>query len=191
MPKPKGTIFVISAPSGCGKTSLIKALLKNTSNLVRSISFTTRPPRRGERKCVDYNFITEAEFKRRLKRRDFLEWSLAFGHYYATPKDFIERNIGRGKNVILSLDVKGALFFKRKFKNAVLIYILPPSLEALKARLINRSTDNIRDILKRLSCAKKDILNLRRYDYAVVNDNFNEAVKNLKAITTAERLRAR
>lgn len=187
----KGLIFVVSAPSGCGKTSLIKALIKNTKNLVRSVSFTTRPPRNGEKKGVDYNFISEAEFKRRLRQRGFLEWSKPFGHYYATSRKFIEKNINRGKDVILSLDVKGALFFKRNFKNAVLIYILPPSLKALRQRLINRSTDNSREILKRLRYAKKDISNLKRYDYAVVNDNFGDAVRQLKAITIAERRRVR
>ncbi len=187
----KGLIFVVSAPSGCGKTSLIKALIKNTENLVRSVSFTTRPPRNGEKKGVDYNFISEAEFKKRLKEQGFLEWSKPFGRYYATSRKFIEKNINRGKDVVLSLDVKGALFFKRNFKNAVLIYILPPSLKALRQRLINRSTDNSREILKRLSCAKKDILNLKRYDYAVVNDNFGDAVRQLKAITIAERRRVR
>lgn len=184
-------MFVVSAPSGCGKTSLVKALLKNTKDLVRSVSFTTRPPRGREKKGVDYNFISEAEFKKRLKRQDFLEWSKPFGHYYATSRELIERNINRGKDVILSLDVKGALFFRRNFKDAILIYILPPSLKALKERLISRSTDNSREILKRLSCAKKDILNLKRYDYAVVNDNFGEAVRHLKAITIAERLRVK
>lgn len=184
-------IFVVSAPSGCGKTSLIKALLKNSKNLVRSVSFTTRPPRRGERKGVDYNFISDDEFRKRLKQKGFLEWSKPFGHYYATPKDFVEKNINRGKDVILSLDVKGALFFRKNFKNAVLIYVLPPSLKALKDRLIHRSTDSLREVLKRLSFAKKDILNLKSYDYAVVNNNFSEAVKRLKAILNAERQKVR
>lgn len=180
-------IFVVSAPSGCGKTSLIKALLKNSKNLVRSVSFTTRPPRRGERKGIDYNFISEDEFKRRLKRKFFLEWSKPFGHYYATPKDFVEKKINKGKDVILSLDVNGALFFKKNFKNAVLIYILPPSLKTLKDRLTHRSTDSFREILKRLSFAKKDISNLKRYDYAVVNDNFTDAVNRFKTILNVER----
>lgn len=120
-----------------------------------------------------------------------MEWSKPFGHYYATPKDNIEKNINLGKDVILSLDVKGALFFKKNFKNAVLIYVLPPSLKALRGRLVGRSTDNISEILKRLSFARKDISNLKRYDYAVVNDNFSDALKRLKAITVAERLRVR
>lgn len=191
MPKSKGLILVISAPSGCGKTSLIKALLKNTTNLIRSISFTTRPPRKEERNGVDYNFISEGEFKRRLKKGEFLEWSKPFGHYYATPKGFIKKNINRGRDVILSLDVNGASFFKRNFKNAVSIYILPPSLKALRNRLISRSAEDLKEIGKRLRFAKKDISNLKRYDYAVVNDNFNEAVGGLKAVLVAERLKVR
>lgn len=191
MSKSKGLILIISAPSGCGKTSLIKALLKSTTNLTRSISFTTRPPRKKERNGVDYNFISEGEFKKRLKRGEFLEWSKPFGHYYATPKGFIKKNIKRGRDVILSLDINGASFFKRSFKNAVSIYILPPSLKALRNRLISRSAEDLKEIGKRLRFAKKDISNLKRYDYAVVNDNFNEAVWSLEAILTAERLKVR
>jgi len=120
-----------------------------------------------------------------------LEWSKPFGHYYATPKGFIKKNIKRGRDVILSLDINGASFFKRSFKNAVSIYILPPSLKALRNRLISRSAEDLKEIGKRLRFAKKDISNLKRYDYAVVNDNFNEAVWSLEAILTAERLKVR
>jgi len=182
---------VISAPSGGGKTSLIKALLKKEANLTHTVSFTTRQPRAGEKNGKDYHFVSEKEFKRRLRKGDFLEWSKPFGQYYATPKAAILTNIRQGRNVILSLDAKGASFAKKKFREAVLVYILPPSLKALRKRLIGRSTDDSKEIAKRFRLAKKDISNLNKYDYAVVNDKFGEAVNDLQAIITAEKFKVR
>ncbi len=184
-------MFVISAPSGCGKTSLIRALLRKETNLIHPPSFTTRPRRSGEADGVDYNFISQAEFKKRFSKGNFLEWSKPFGHFYATPKIPILKAIKQGRDVILSLDVKGAVFIKKKFKDAVLIYVLPPSFNALKERLISRSTDRSSEILKRLKFAKRDVSNLNKYDYAIVNDNFGEAIDKLKAILIAERFRVR
>lgn len=183
---------MISAPSGCGKTSLIKALIKKKPGLVRPVSFTTRKPRLGEKNGIDYNFISEKEFKARLKRKDFLEWSRPFGNHYATSKSSIVGAVGRGKNIILSLDVNGASFMKKNFPDsAVLIYVLPPSLRALKNRLLGRSAESFREVIKRLSFAKKDMSNLKRYDYAVVNDNFGETVERLKSILASEGLKVR
>lgn len=191
MPKAKGLIFVVSAPSGGGKTSLIKALLKKDATLTHPASFTTRPPRRKEKNGRDYHFISGEEFKKRQAKGDFLEWSRPFGQRYATPKAAILRNIKRGRDVVLSLDVRGASFIRKQFKDAVLIYVLPPSLNALRKRLIGRSTDDSGEITKRFSQAKKDIANLNKYDYAVVNDDFGEAVDNLRAILIAERFKVR
>lgn len=187
----KGLIFVISAPSGCGKTSLIKALLRRRKNLAHPVSFTTRLRRDGERNSRDYNFISKDEFERRLKKGDFLEWSRPFGRFYGTPKGEIFKAIEKGRDVILNLDVNGGFFVKENFKEAVLIYLLPPSLKALRSRLIGRSTDAKDEISKRLKIAKKDMLNLHRYDYAVVNDDFTVALKELQAILIAERLKVR
>ncbi|MDP2942140.1 MAG: guanylate kinase [Candidatus Omnitrophota bacterium] len=191
MPNTKGIIFVISAPSGGGKTSLVKALLKKDANLTHPVSFTTRPPRRKEKNGRDYHFISDEEFKKRLTKGDFLEWSRPFGQRYATPSAAILRSIRRGRNVVLNLDVRGASFIKKKFKDAVLIYVLPPSLNALRKRLIGRSTDDSREITKRFRLAKKDIANLNKYDYAVVNDKFGEAVSDLQAILIAEKFKVR
>lgn len=191
MPERRGHIFVVSAPSGCGKTSLVKALLKDDEILAHPASFTTRPKRAGERSGVDYHFISEGEFRRRLKKKDFLEWSKPFGQYYATSKSAILNNVKKSKDVILSLDFNGANFVKKNFKDSTLIYILPPSMGALKQRLIGRMTDHSAEIKKRLSCAREDIRKLGRYDYAVVNDSFREAVIKLKSIIVAERLRMR
>ena len=191
MPERRGHIFVVSAPSGCGKTSLVKALLKEDKALTHPASFTTRPRRAGEKNGVDYHFISEDEFRRRLKKKDFLEWSRPFGQYYATSKSSVSGNIRKGRDVILSLDCNGANFVKKNFKDSTSIYILPPSLKALRQRLVGRMTDHSSEIKKRLICARADICNIKRYDYAVVNDSFTEAVKKLKSIIVAERLRVR
>ncbi len=191
MARSKGRIFVVSAPSGCGKTSLVRALLKKDRRLAHPASFTTRKPRAGEKDGRDYHFVSEKEFARRQKSGDFLEWSKPYGKYYATSKNVILAGINRGMDVILSLDVKGAFFIKKKFRTSTLIYLLPPSIRALRKRLVGRSTDKSSEIKKRLSCAKKDIANLKKYDYAVVNDDFAEAVAKLKSIIIAERLRVR
>ena len=127
MPERRGHIFVVSAPSGCGKTSLVKALLKEDKVLTHPASFTTRPRRVGEKNSVDYHFISEDEFRRRLKKKDFLEWSRPFGHYYATSKSAVSGNTRNGRDVILSLDHNGANFVKKSFKDSTSIYILPPS----------------------------------------------------------------
>jgi len=191
MPGRIGHIFVVSAPSGCGKTSLIKELLKQDKALLHPASFTTRSRRTRERDGIDYHFISEDEFRRRIKKRDFLEWSRPFGQYYATSKSGILNNIEKGVDVILSLDFNGANFVKKNFEGSTSIYILPPSMKALRDRLIGRMTDHSSEIKKRLSLAKRDISNLHRYDYVIVNDNFREAVKELKSIIIAERLRVR
>lgn len=191
MPRKKGHIFVISAPSGCGKTSLIKALLKEDRLLVHPPSFTTRVKRKGETGGKDYYFISGSEFKHRLVKGDFLEWSRPFGQYYATSKKAVLDNIRKGKDVILSLDFNGASFIRRNFKESVSIYLLPPSLRALRQRLIGRMTDRSSEIKKRLNRVKSDTCNIRKYDYVVVNDSFREAVRKLKSIIVAERLRVR
>ena len=182
---------MISAPSGGGKTSLVKALLKEDRALVHPASFTTRPKRAGEKNGVDYHFVSESEFKRRLKRKDFLEWSKPYGQYYATSKGAVLKNVNKGRDVILSLDFNGADFVKKSFRCSASVYVLPPSIKALRQRLVGRMTDHSAEIKKRLSCAKDDICRLHRYDYVIINDSFREAVDKLKSIIVAERLKVR
>jgi guanylate kinase len=186
----KGKIFVISAPSGSGKTTLCQQLLHlDPKGLLRSISVTTRPPRKGEREAKDYFFVTREEFESRKKRAFFLEWAEVLGNFYGTPREFVESWIRKGKDVILSIDVQGAMQLKKKCPTAVLIFILPPSFKNLKSRLKKRSTETNKEILKRLNLARREISYLPKYDYVVVNDTIKRATEELRAIIIAERCR--
>jgi guanylate kinase len=187
----KGRIFIISAPSGCGKTTLCRKLLRSDAGLVRSISATTRPRRKGESRGHDYYFASKADFQKGIKRDRFLEWTRTYGWYYGTPKRFVNKMLGRGRDILLSIDVKGALKVKRIYPDAVLIFILPPSLKALKERLKKRDADNKKEIEKRLKIVKRELSFAKQYDYAVVNDSVEKAVDKLKAIVIAEKQKVR
>lgn len=189
--KKKGTLFVISGPSGCGKTTLCRRLLKEKPDLISSISVTTRLPRKGERRNIDYIYITEKEFKKRLKKKGFLEYASVFGNHYGTPNRPVIDALEKGKDVLLNIDVQGAAQIKRTFKEAVFIFILPPAFGDLEERLLKRSSDTALQIKKRLKIAYLELRAIGRYDYAVVNDDMTEAAKRLVAIVTAERSRMR
>lgn len=183
----KGRIFVISAPSGCGKTTLCKKLLKDKLNLSHSISVTTRPPRHGEKEGVDYFFVSAAKFVAMIDAHELLEYEENFGHLYGTPRKKVEDLLNKGKNVLLSIDVKGAMNVRKLYpQDSVLIFILPPSIETLKKRLEARSADTAHSILNRLKIAKKEIAYKEKYDYIVVNDRLDTAYKKLKSIITGE-----
>lgn len=189
--KKKGMLFIISAPSGSGKTTLCARLVESVDSLYRSISMTTRPPRHGEKDGIDYIFIEKPEFIKRQKRNEFLEWAKVFGEYYATPKKHILHMLRRGSDVLLSIDVQGAMKIKRLKLDGVYIFIMPPSLEMLRDRLINRSTDSKEAIRQRLNLARKEIAYSRRYDYIIVNNKLEPAMDNLRAIIVAERCKTR
>jgi guanylate kinase len=184
--KKEGLIFVISGPSGSGKTTLAKNLftvhfLKN--KLVKSISLTTRPRRPGERDGRDYFFVTERQFKQKLKAKKILEWTRYLGYYYATPKDFVEKQISRGKSLVLCLDLKGALTIKRLYpKSTCTIYIKPPSLKVLRDRIEKRSRAKEKDVPQRLKLAQTELLASQIYDYCLVNQDLNVAVRKLQDI---------
>ena len=184
-----GKMFVFSAPSGAGKTTLAQKLLDRDGQLVRSVSMTTRLPRKGERNGKDYFFTTKEDFLHRQEQGEFLEWAEVFGSYYVTPRRFVERKILQGKDVIACLDVQGAIQIKKKCPQATLIFILPPKMEELTTRLKKRKTDSLRQIRLRLKTAKWEIEQRRKYDYTVVNVRLSRAVKVLQAIVTAERHR--
>jgi guanylate kinase len=182
-----GKIFVVSAPSGCGKTTVIQKLLRKKRNLVKSVSATTRSMRRGEKDNIDYRFITKGEFKRRIKNGYFLEWERVFENYYGTPLAPAKKILREGKDVVLDLDVKGALHVKRIFRDAVLVFLLPPSVSALKERLKARSTDTPSQIRKRLMLAKWELSQRNKYDYIVLNKDVDKAVGELNSIVKKER----
>lgn len=185
----KGKIFVLSSPSGGGKTTLAQQLLETTSNMVRSISMTTRAPRNGEQDKIDYHFVTNKEFLDLVKKDGFLEYANVFDQYYGTPKAFVEKNQNKGKDILLLIDVQGAEQIRRHCREAILIFIMPPSMSVLQDRLKNRSTDTDHEIKKRLEVAKDEISQAKLYDYIVINSNLKQAEKDLKAIITAERLK--
>ena len=183
----RSLIFVISGPSGSGKTTLLKNLLKTKDlrhRLVKSISFTTRPKRPGERNSKDYCFISQKQFKQKLKDKKILEWTRYLGYYYATPKDFIDRYLAKGKHIILCLDLKGAFKIKQLYpQNTVLIFVLPPSLGTLKDRIKQRSQKTKKEeLVQRISLAQKELMAVKRYDYCVLNKDLRTALSELKEI---------
>lgn len=180
-------LFVISGPSGSGKTTLLKKLLEDRelkNRLVKSISFTTRAKRSGEKNKKDYFFINEAQFREKNKAKKILEWTKYLGYYYATPKDFVEKQFKKGKHVLLCLDLKGAAKIKRFYpKNTVTIFIIPPSLAALKKRIEGRCNKTIKEeIRQRLEAARRELKGAGRYDYCIVNQNLYKAARELKDI---------
>ena len=179
--RPMGKIFIVSAPSGCGKTTLCKKLLKDKLKLHQSVSITTRPPRRGERNGVDYSFVSAEEFIRMIDAKELLEYEENFGFLYGTPKKTVEDLLQKGRNVLLSIDVKGAMNVRKNYpKNSVLIFVMPPSMEELKNRLESREADTAKAIVNRLKVAKQEIAFKDKYDYVVINDRLGTAYKILK-----------
>lgn len=185
-----GNIFVISAPSGAGKSSLVKALCEGDSQIKACISHTTRKIRADEKDGVNYFFINHAEFEQMLKDKQFIEHALVYGNYYGTNITTIQKLQQSGQDIILEIDYQGAMQIRRIFPQATLIYILPPSLKELQNRLLVRNMDNPDTISNRLSLAKEDISHAHEFDYAVINDNFDTALHNLYSIILVQRLRA-
>ncbi len=189
--KKQGLIFIISGPSGSGKTTLAKNLLGNKTlknKLARSISFTTRPRRSGEQDKEDYFFISEKRFKQEQKAQNLLEWTKYLGYYYATPKEFMERQLHKARHVILCLDLKGAFTIKRRYsKNTVMIFVMPPSLDTLLHRMTTRCNKTKEgEVRQRLTLAKQELAVCDRYDYCVVNKDLNQAIKQLQGIILKE-----
>lgn len=182
-----GIIIVISAPSGTGKTTIIKELLKKCRWIKRSVSITTRKARAKEKNKRDYFFVSKEKFTRMIREHKFIEWAKVLGYYYGTSREQIGKIIQSGYDAILNIDVQGASNVKKKEKNAVLIFVQPPSFKELKRRLVKRGQDSPDAINKRLKLAKKEMTYIKLYDYTVVNDNLKRAVENIMAIITAEK----
>ncbi|CAD7770150.1 MAG: Guanylate kinase [Candidatus Methanoperedenaceae archaeon GB50] len=188
--KNKGDIFVISAPSGTGKTTLVRLLLSRFPTLSFSISYTTRLPRPGEVNGQHYFFVSEKEFKKSIAKGEMLEWAKVYGHYYGTPLTFVQEKIAAGKDIVLDIDIQGAQAVKKKMPEAILIFLIPPSWNELQRRITSRSSDSPEEIKKRLEAAKKEILAAREFDYIVINDVLEDALKELVSIIQATKARA-
>lgn len=186
-----GNLYILSAPSGAGKSSLINALLADLPrNEVRlSISHTTRNPRPAEEDGVHYYFTTHAEFEALIEKDHFLEWAEVFGNYYGTSLPMIEKSLEQGVDVFLDIDWQGARQIRQKVPNVKTIFILPPSREELKNRLVGRGQDSEETIAKRMAEAESEMSHYNEFDYVIVNDDFQQALAELKAILTAERLK--
>lgn len=186
----KGLVFVISAPAGTGKTTLVRMLIEEFSRVVESISFTTRSLRPNEVPGRDYNFISLEEFKQKIKEEEFLEYAEVFHHYYGTSRKYVEAQQEKGKHVILVIDTQGALQLMGKI-DAVFIFISPPSLEELRARLSRRKSETEEAIAHRLSWAEEEMALAPQYNYHIVNDNLKAAYEALRSILIAEEHRNR
>ena len=184
-----GNLFVVAAPSGAGKSSLVKALLELDSHLALSVSHTTRAPRGQEQQGREYHFIDEPAFRAMVGREDFLEWAKVHGHLYGTSKTEIEANIVRGQDVVLEIDWQGGLQIKKLFPNAILIFILPPSWEELQQRLTRRGEDRPEVIAKRMANARVEVAQARSFDFVIINGLFETALFDLKAIVHSQRLK--
>jgi guanylate kinase len=184
-----GNIFVVAAPSGAGKSSLVRALLELDKRVQPSISHTTRPPRGQEKQGREYFFVPDSEFDRMVLADGFVEWAHVHGHRYGTSKKMIEERIAQGADVILEIDFQGAMQIKRVFENAVLVFILPPSWEELRARLERRGEDPPETIELRLQNAADEMRQAREFDFVIINELFERALFDLKAIVHAQRLK--
>ncbi len=185
----KGLFIVVSAPSGAGKTTLCSALFAALPGIRFSVSCTTRTPRAGEVDGRDYFFISEAVFKRMISQNAFVEWAVVHGHYYGTPKKHLITSIRNGTDIVLDIDVQGGLAIKKLFPEALMIYIMAPSIAELKKRLLARGKDTGQVIALRVKNACKELKSLKRYDYLIINDDLAEASADLISIVRAEHRR--
>jgi guanylate kinase len=177
-----GKIIVISAPSGAGKTTICNTIIKNDKNIVRSISYTTRCPRKCERNAREYFFVDETEFERMIKENKFIEWAKVHGNYYGTSKDFLKSVLKTGKNILLGIDVQGGINIKKQYPSSCMIFVMTPNLKILKERLIMRGNNSKEEIKIRLKNAREELKYLMQYEYLVINRNLDTAVKEIKTI---------
>lgn len=187
----KGTLVVLSGPSGCGKGTVLKELLSRNENIFLSVSATTRSPRPGEENGVHYFFLSREEFESRIRSGGMLEYASYVGNYYGTPRDAVEQRLAEGKDVILEIEVQGAMQVKKLCPEAVTVFILPPDFETLKARLTGRGTENEATVNNRLQKAREEMEYVSGYDYAVVNHLVPVAAEDIEAILRAEKLKTK
>jgi guanylate kinase len=189
-PPSKGVLYIVSAPSGAGKTSLVKALLKTDPAIRLSVAYTTRPPRSDETDGRDYHFVSRERFEAMLAEDEFLEHAEVYGNLYGTSKGSIERDLDAGRDVLMEIDWQGAEQVKRHFPQSASIFVLPPTFNALRTRLAGRGQDSEEVIERRLAAAAHDVAHAEAFDYIIVNDDFDQALQDLVAITRSIRLEA-
>ncbi len=184
-----GNVYVVAAPSGAGKSSLVKALMELDAAVRPSVSHTTRPPRGQEKDGREYHFVNDDAFDALIQQEAFLEWATVHGHRYGTSRESIEQRIAQGADVVLEIDYQGALQIKKIFANAVLIFILPPSWDELRSRLQNRGEDSLDVIETRLKNAAHEMSQAPKFDFVIINELFERALFDLKAIVHSQRLK--
>lgn len=184
-----GNLFVISAPSGAGKTSMVRGLLELNPGIALSVSYTTRAPRPGEVNGREYHFVSREEFQAMSQRGDFLESAEVYGNFYGTSQPWIESQLKAGGDILLEIDWQGAQQVRKLFPACETIFILPPSIEALQSRLTGRGQDSAEVIAKRMAAAREDISHVYEFDYVIINDKLDEALQQLNAVVLAARQR--
>jgi guanylate kinase len=185
----QGTLYIVSAPSGAGKTSLLKALIKDTTDVRISVSHTTRKQRAGEQHGIDYHFVNVDEFQRMIQQDAFLEYAEVFGNFYGTSRSWVQQQLDEGTDIILEIDWQGARQVRQLMPQSRSVFILPPSKDALEQRLHGRGQDDAEVIARRMAAAREEMSHYAEYDYLIINDDFDTAKAELKAIFIAERQR--
>ena len=186
-----GRFYVVSAPSGTGKTTILRRIMRAFPQIRFSVSYTTRPSRAGEKDGVDYHFLSHGEFQKMIQKGEFAEWTEAHGNYYGTSKAFLEECLAQDTDVILDIETDGAEQIQKKYPDGIFIFILPPEIGDLKERLTRRGSESQEMIDLRLRNASKEIEKMDKYDYVVVNEHVDEAVEKIRAIIIAERCKRR
>ena len=183
-----GNLYVVAAPSGAGKTTLVRLLIEQEAGVHLSVSFTTRPPRPGELDGRDYHFVDAAEFRAMIARQEFLEWAEVHGNFYGTSKKWITERLATGHDVLLEIDWQGARQVRSAFPGTIGIFILPPSMEELTRRLTGRGTDSADVIARRLAAAQAEMRHVGEFDYVIINASLEQALDDLRAVVRASRL---
>ncbi len=183
-----GHLYIVAAPSGAGKTTLVRLLLENDPGILLSISSTTRPPRPGEKNGREYHFVNAADFVDRVSRGEFLEWAEVHGNYYGTAKPSVEAEMNAGRDILLEIDWQGAQQVRQVFPQAIGMFILPPSIEALEDRLSSRGTDSAATIARRIAAAREEMRHADEFDYVIINDDLQRALGDMISVVSASRL---